>query len=232
MSRLGPRAALHVDWRGSTKPGPQDAVYFFRDRQYIRWDVEREVLGEGYPRAIREGWPGLIEARPGEILHGAMHVPDWDNRVFFFFTGSPEVLTWDVERHAMAAPRVPVADLMPSALTADGWFTPLYADTGDARRVYAFRGDTYTRFTVSPGATPDAEDDGYPRKIGDGWTGGISVAPTCAVCVHWHSRSEPAERRKIYFFLGDLYARWDVASHSENYRLDIPSGWKGWPEFD
>jgi len=29
-----------------------------------------------------------------------------------------------------------------------------------------------------------------------------------------------------------LYLRWDVPSHTRNYRLDIVAGWKGWPSFD
>ena len=161
-----------------------------------------------------------------------MHVPDWGNRIFFFFPGDPSLVTWDVHEHKLLDAQVPVTSVMPSALTADGHFTPLYVDTGDSRKVYAFRGDTYTRFTVRPGEVPEAEDDGYPRKIGDGWTGGLTVAPSCATCVYWTERSNALAKRKIYFFLGDLYTRWDVASHSKNYRLDVPSGWKGWPDFE
>lgn len=232
MPNVGPAAALHVDWGGSVKPGPQESVYFFKTRQYIRWNVEEERLEAGYPRDIADGWPGLVEARPGGTLCAAMHVPGWGNRIFFFFKGDPEVVSWDVEAHALLDSRVPVASIMPCSTTADGNFTPLYVDAGDSRKVYAFRGDTYTRFTVVPGETPVAEDAGYPRKIGDGWTDGMLVAPTCATCVHWTGRSEAVARRKIYFFLGDLYTRWDVTSHSKNYRLDVPSGWKGWPEFE
>ena len=232
MSRVGPNAALHVDWTGSVKPGPQDSVYFFKQRQYIRWNVEAERLDDGYPRDISDGWPGLAESRDGAILSGAMHVPGWGNRIFFFFPGDREIVTWDVHTHRLLDAHVPVDTLLPSSLTSDGHFTPLYVDAGDSRKVYAFRGDTYTRFTVHPGAIPSGDDPGYPRKIGDGWTDGLTVAPNCATCVYWTGRSAAVARRKIYFFLGDLYTRWDVASHSKNYRLDVPSGWKGWPDFE
>lgn len=232
MARVGPNAALHVDWTGSVKPGPQGAVYFFKSRQYIRWRVDEERLDDGYPREIAQGWPGLLQTRPGVALSGAMHVPGWHNRIHFMFQGDASFATWNVEEHCLEDARVPIGSVMPSALTEDGHFTPLYVDDGQTPRVYAFRGDAYTRFTVNPGQLPRAEDDGYPRKIGDGWTGGFLVAPTCAVCVHWIARSDALARRKIYFFLGDLYTRWDVASHSKNYRLDVPSGWKGWPDFE
>lgn len=52
-------------------------------------------------------------------------------------------------------------------------------------RIYAFRGDEYTRWTVAGPGFPVAEDEGYPRKFGDGWTGGLAIAPTCALSVNW-----------------------------------------------
>ena len=232
MSNIGPAAALHVDWRGSVKPGPSESVYFFKRHQYIRWNIEHECLEENYPRDITDGWPGLLEARPNGVLTGAFHVPGWENRIFFLFKGDPELVSWQVEDHRLCNPHLPVSDVMPSALTSDGYFTPLYVDDGSEQKVYAFRGDTYTRFLVRAGERHGREDAGYPRKIGDGWTDGLTVAPTCATCVHWFNRSQALTRRKVYFFLGDLYTRWDVASHSRNYRLDVPSGWRGWPDFD
>lgn len=232
MTRYGPSAALHVDWAGSEKPGPPYAIYFFKRRQYIRWNVDQERLFDGYPRPIAEGWPGLLERFPETPLVGAVHVPGWHNKIYFLFRDRTEALVWDVIGNVAEPETLPIDRLMPSALTTGGNFTPLHVDDGEQQRVYAFRGDAYTRWTVRPGALPEREDDGYPRKIGDGWTDGFLVAPTCAVSVHWTRRSEALTNRKIYFFLGDLYTRWDVQSHSKNYRLDIPSGWRGWPTFE
>ncbi|MEM7226785.1 MAG: hemopexin repeat-containing protein [Pseudomonadota bacterium] len=232
MSNYGPRAALYVDWTGSRKSDPPYALYFFRDRQYIRWDVDRETLFEGYPQDIAVGWPGLMEVFPGKPLAGAMCVPGWGNKIYFFFKGEEAAVSWDVGTHKIDSDTVPVARLMPSHLTAGGPFAPVHVDRGEQQMVYAFRGDAYTRFTVEPGKLPEQEDDGYPRKIGDGWTGGLTVMPSCAVSVRWTHRSASVFAHKLYFFLGDLYTRWDVDSHSNNYRLDIPSGWKGWPTFD
>lgn len=232
MTGYGPNAALHVDWLGSDKIGPPNAIYFFKRRQYIRWNVDEERLFDGYPKPIEEGWPGLLDAFPGVPLSGAMHVPGWNNKIYFFFRDQPAVLVWDVARHVLEPESMDISRLMPSALTQGGNFTPLYVDDGTAQKVYAFQGDAYTRWTVRAGAFPDHQDQGYPRRIGEGWTGAFLVAPTCAVSVHWTRRSEALTNRKIYFFLGDLYTRWDVESHTMNYRLDIPSGWKGWPDFE
>jgi hypothetical protein len=49
--------------------------------------------------------------------------------------------------------------------------------------------------------------------------------------VNWLNRSAAHSNRKIYFFMGDFYLRWDVPSNTRNYRLDILAGWKGWPAF-
>jgi len=231
MARHGPLAALHVDWAEAPSEGPPHALYFFRQKEYIRWDVDRERLFEGYPKRIGEGWPGLDGVFPGVPLSGAMHVPGWNNRVFFFFSGKSEAAVWDVARYRLENATIPVSDVLPTALTAPGHFAPVHVDRGGRQTVYVFRGDSYTRFTVTPGQFPEREDDGYPRKIGDGWTGGLTVAPTCAVSVRWTNRAKSLSNHKLYFFLGDLYTRWDIASHSTNYRLDIPSGWKGWPAF-
>lgn len=231
MGKYGPLAALHVDWSGSVKADPPYAIYFFKEKQYIRWNVDEERLFDGYPKPIEEGWQGLLEVFPGTALSGAMHVPGWQNKIYFLFQGQDRFATWDVASNTLDAETRAISDVMPGELAADGYFAPLYVDTGDVQKVYGFRGDTYTRWTVVPDQLPAAEDAGYPRKIGDGWTGGLSIAPRCAVSVSWTRRSKALTNRKIYFFLGDLYTRWDVASHSTNYRLDIPSGWKGWPDF-
>lgn len=230
-STYGPDAALYVDWSGSAKQEPPYALYFFRGERYIRWDVDEERLFPDYPRDVREGWPGLLDVFPGRALSGAVHVPDWGNRIYFQFRGESRFAVWDVARHRLEPRPEPIAAVMPSRLTTGGHFAPLYVDTGDEKKVYAFRGDEYTRWTVSGRQLPSGEDAGYPRKIGDGWTGGLTLAPTCAVSLNWPRRSPALNNRKIYFFLGDIYARWDVKSHSLNYRLGIPEGWKGWPAF-
>jgi len=231
VSKFGPLAALHVDWAKSSKGGPPYALYFFREQNYIRWDIDHERLFDGYPMPIAEGWPGLLDVFPGSPLKGAMHVPGWNNQIYFFFQGQDRAVLWDVASHKRAEVPTPLRDILPTDLVAPGHFAPVYVDRGDRQHVYVFRADTYTRFTVSPGKLPTQEDEGYPRKIGDGWTGGLTMAPSCAVSVRWTNRASSIAAHKLYFFLGDLYTRWDIESHSNNYRLDVPSGWKGWPEF-
>jgi hypothetical protein len=227
----GPNAALIVDWRQSSQSDPPYAVYFFKEQEYIRWDVDGQRLFKGYPRSIQSGWPGLLEAVPGSILAGAIHVPRWHNRAFFFFRGQRRVVVWDIDNRRIEPDSPALSDVLPGRLIEDRVFTPLYVDNGEVQRIYAFRGDEYTRWTVDGTAYPSAEHAGYPRKIGDGWTGGLTVAPTCALSVNWSAAGTAPPNTKNYFFLGDLCVRWDVQSHTNNYTQDIASGRKGWPTF-
>jgi hypothetical protein len=222
-----------VNWSGSIKTDPLNAVYFFKKKQYIRWNIDKEEIFPGYPKNISEGWPGLLDQFTDAEISGAIYVPGWKNRIWFFFKDQTQVASWDVVNNCVDSRLLPIQQILPSGLVCGGGhFAPIYVDRDDAQMVYAFRGDEYTRFTVNGDELPDREDEGYPRKIGDGWTGGLTISPTCGVSVNWPNRSKALANHKLYFFLGNLYTRWDVASHSNNYRLDIPSGWKGWPDFE
>ena len=210
------------------EPGAGPTIYFFKDTRYFCWDVVGETMREGFPRDIAADWPGLLEAFPGRRLRGALHVPQWGAVVHFFFEGADEVVAWDLERDALRGERVPVQALLPGAITR-GDFTPVYAQLADGRGViYAFAGHDYTRWSVGE-AAPRAEDAGFPRRIKDDWKDGLVLAPRAGVYVDWPSRSIAHSNRKIYFFMGNLYLRWDVPSNTRNYRLDVVAGWKGWP---
>lgn len=211
---------------GTTGP----TLVFFKDRQFFCWDVVNERMLDGYPRETAEQWPGLLESSPGKNLRGALYVPAWGPRVHFFFEGQSQAVVWDLQARALEKPRVAASELLPSRLTqAD--FTPVFAQFPDGKGVvYAFQGHDYTRWSVGA-APPVAEDEGFPRKIAPDWKDGLVLAPRAGVYVDWPSRSSAHSNRKIYFFMGNLYLRWDVPSNTRNYRLDILAGWKGWPEF-
>ncbi len=209
-------------------PGPK--LYFFKKRQYFAWDVLDEKLCDGYPRDAVADWPGLFEAFPDSELRGALHVPEWD-KAFFFFVGQPQCVQWDVGHRRVAAETTPVAELLPGIFTqAD--FTPVYAQlAGGERVIYGFKGHDYARWSVGS-KWPALLEPGFPHKIADDWKDGLVLAQKTGVYVEWPSRSSAHSNRKIYFFMGDLYLRWDVPSNTRNYRLDIVAGWKGWPRFD
>lgn len=230
--RMGPDAVLCLDTPYQDAGREGTTLFFFKNRQFVCWDVVGETMLPGYPRDIPDAWPGVMEAFPGKALRGALHVPAWGDKVYFLFEGEPQAVVWDLARRTVEAERVDVQKLLPSALTAEGDFTPVYAQVADGQPVlYAFRGFDYTRWTVGVTGPAAAEDSGFPRRIELDWKDGLVLAPRTGVYVDWPSRSSAHSNRKVYFFMGNLYLRWDVPSNTRNYRLDILAGWKGWPVF-
>jgi hypothetical protein len=46
-------------------------VYFFRENQYLRFDIWKNNVDPGYPRGIAEDWPGMAEAGFGDRVDAA-----------------------------------------------------------------------------------------------------------------------------------------------------------------
>lgn len=214
---------------GQEEPeGPK--LYFFKNTQFASWDVLKEELCPGYPRDIEAHFTGLMSAGAGQPLRAALQVPAWGPQVYFLFEGSHELVRWDLHERRLNPQRTKLESLLPGVFT-NGPVTPLYAELANGQGViYAFSGMEYMRWSVQPDGTarPDA---GFPRKTAADWKDGLVLAPRCGVYLEWPNRSSAHSNRKIYCFMGDLYLRWDVPSHTRNYRLDIVAGWKGWPEF-
>ncbi len=208
--------------------GPK--LYFFKNREFACWDVIEEKLCDGYPRSISEAWPGLLEAFPNTRLRAALHVPGWGKTVFFFFEGQQELVAWDLERRQLMPGKTRISEVLPGAFL-DGDFTPVYSELAAGEGViYGFKGLEVLRWNVGD-SWPARLEAGYPRKTAQDWKDGLVLAPRTGVYLEWPNRSSAHSNRKIYYFMGDLYLRWDVPSNTRNYRLDIVAGWKGWPQF-
>jgi hypothetical protein len=224
---MAPDAVLFLEapYMPADPPGPK--LYFFKSGRYFAWDVIEEKLCEGYPRDASADWPGLFDAYSQSELRGALHVPQWPNKALFFFSGQSDLVVWDLERRVVCEMK-PIEAVLPGGFARQD-FTPVYARLGEGQSVvYGFRGHDYTRWSI--GSTwPASLDTGFPHKIADDWKDGLVLAPRAGVYVEWPSRSSAHSNRKIYFFMGDLYLRWDVPSNTRNYRLDIVAGWSGWP---
>ncbi len=223
-----PDAALCLDDPHRDVGASGRTLFFFQGERFFCWDVARETMREGYPRPVREAWPGLRESSPGRRLRGALHVRAWGPRIHFFFEGDGHATVWNLAAGACETVRPAVQALLPGRLAA-GDFTPVGAQLADGREVvYGFSGHEYTRWAPGPGASA-TEEAGFPRRIDADWKDGLVLAPRAGVYVDWPGRSTAHSNRKLYFFMGDLYLRWDVPTHTRNYRLDTVSGWKGWP---
>jgi Hemopexin len=224
---MSPDAVLLLPTVDAIKHGA-GMLYFFKNAQFACWDVAGDTILPGYPRNIAEQWPGLLDYFPGVKLRGALHVPEWGNKIYFFFEGQTKVAAWNMS--TAESELIDANLLLPCDFTA-GKLTPIAARLPNGQSViYGFHGLEYVRWTVGA-APPKAPDAGFPKKIADDWKDGLVLAPRAGVYVDWPNRSSAHSNRKIYFFMGDLYLRWDVPSNSRNYRLDILAGWKGWPVF-
>ena len=227
---MSPDAALFLPapYFEGDPPGPK--LYFFKNRQFACWDVIEEKLCSGYPRDTQPAWSGLLETFPNVPLRAALHVPAWGDTVFFFFEGQKQLVTWDLARRCTLPDTISIKDVLGGAFT-DGDFTPVYSElAGHEGVIYGFKGLEYLRWSV--GSTwPVQPDAGYPHKTAADWKDGLVLAPRTGVYLEWPNRSSAHSNRKVYYFMGDLYLRWDVPSNTRNYRLDIVAGWKGWPQF-
>jgi hypothetical protein len=206
-------------------------LYFFKNAQFACWDVAQDRILPGYPAQIADHWPGLLDVFPGTHLRAALQIPEWGRKIFFLFEGQGDALVWDMGGGRLLNERVTERELLPCPFPRSQ-VIPVYArlPNGDGV-IYGFHGFDYVRWTVASGKL-DKPDPGFPRKIADDWKDGLVLSPRAGVYVDWPNRSSAHSNRKIYFFMGDLYLRWDVPSNSRNYRLDILAGWKGWPTFE
>ena len=228
---MSPDAALFLPspYFDNDPIGPK--IYFFKNNSFACWDVNEEKLCEGYPKSVRASWPGLQEASPDTKLRAALHVPAWGSFVFFLFENQKELAVWDLQQHRLLDDRLNIDMVLPGGFT-DGDFTPVYCELSDRTPViYAFKGHDYLKWSVGS-QWPAQLEAGYPHKTAADWKDGLVLAPRTAVYLEWTTRSNAHSNRKSYYFLGDLYLRWDVPSNTRNYRLDIVAGWKGWPQFD
>ena len=46
-------------YAGYSQGSRDNKLYFFKGRHYWRWNIETDQLDPGYPKLIRDGWPGL-----------------------------------------------------------------------------------------------------------------------------------------------------------------------------
>ena len=118
------------------------------------------------------------------------------------------------------------------ALIAGNWhgLPPSFEDGIDAAlwrtsndRLYFFKGDEYVRFKAN---VADGVDDGYPKKIADGWPGlPASFARGIDAALLRKSNG------KIYFFKDDQYVRFTDVTQGvdDDYPKLISDGWRNLP---
>jgi hypothetical protein len=166
---------------------PNGKTYFFRGDRYVRYNMADRAPDPGYPKDVRSEWNGLEPGFDATLL--------WDNGWAYFLKASGYV-------------RMRVSDkrpVLPTGYIARRWsslpdFFTFDVDAAVAwpnGKAYLFRGDSYVRYDVAD----EQLDDGYPRKIKDGWPGLWSSDIDAIVL-------EPPGR--AYFFRDDEYVQWNM----------------------
>jgi len=215
--------ALDAQFAGLVYPGPltpsciwpNGKAYFFKGKQYLRYDAKADKTDAGYPKPIAGNWPGF----PAGFTTGVGAYVLWGGGKAYFFKGKNYL------RYDIVADKVDPGYPRPIA----GNWPGMWADNIDAAvcwpgngKAYFFKGSQYLRYDIAA----DKTDAGYPRPIAGNWPG---FPPTFAAGVQaavvWNNG-------KAYFFKGSQYLRYDIATDKVDpgYPKPIAGGWPGfWP---
>jgi hypothetical protein len=190
-------------------------AYFILGYRYLRYDATADAMDAGYPKAIEGNWRGFAEIGFQSGIDAAL---EWPNGKVFFFKG-PQYARYDIAPNRIEAGYpLQIADQWTGLSTAG------LADNIDAAvkwgndKAYFFKGDRYLRYDIAG----DKADDGFPRRITDGWPGFENAAFDANIntVVNWGNG-------KAYFFHDDRYLRYDITGDriDEGYPQSIASGW-------
>ena len=75
-------AAVYGGYSASSR---NNKLYFFKGAYYYRWDIEKDLLDVGYPKLIRNGWPGLPDNLEMAVYAG--YSSQGRNNKLYFFKG-------------------------------------------------------------------------------------------------------------------------------------------------
>ncbi len=136
--------------RSDTNEDLSRKVFMFQGSRYLRFDIDTSEIDAGYPKEIKDGWPGI----PFNRIDAALNC---DGQDVYFFVGNQYV------RYNIAENRVD--DGYPD-LVSNRWLGVSF-DRIDAAihwyngKVYFFREDQYIRYDM---ITYQA-DPGYPKYV-------------------------------------------------------------------
>lgn len=129
-------------------------AYFFKGKEYIRYDVNADRADPGYPKPIsEETWPGMI------WIDGIDAAVNWGNGKVYFFKGG-QYIRYDIEndRADSGFPKRINGETWPGLIWTDGFDDVVNWGNGKA---YFFKGSEYIRYDIQI----DKADIDYPKKI-------------------------------------------------------------------
>ena len=169
---------IHGPWPGV--PGDLDAaiyagyssgsfnnkLYFFKGNQYWRWNIETDAMSDGYPKLIKNGWPGIPNNLDAAVYGGRSDTHR--NNKLYFFKGS-QYWRWDIELDELE-PGYPktIQDLWPGLPNnLDMAVYSGFSDSNRANKLYFFKDNKYWRWDNKA----DRLDENYPRSVAKNWPG-------------------------------------------------------------
>lgn len=182
-------------------------LYFFKDNQYLRYDLKKQAVDNGYPLTITDAtWPGLSFQNVDAAL-------DFGNGKFYFFSGN-QYTRYDVlnDRADSGYPQTINARNWPG-LTFDSIDAAVNTYNGKA---YLFKGTQYSRLDTTTGTI----DPGYPKPISDSTWPGLTYSTIDDVMYI---------KGILYFFSGDSFTAYDFKKDQalSGYPKSIQAEWKG-----
>jgi len=131
----------------------QKKVYFFKDDEFLRYNMKENRVDEGYPKKIKNNWPGLW----GSDIDAAMYWPG--NKKVYFFKGN-EVKRFNFEKNKTEATEKIGKSW--KGVWSDGVDAAL---KWDGKKSYFFNGQQYVRYSNKA----DKVEKGYPKDIEKVW---------------------------------------------------------------
>ncbi len=186
-------------------------AYFFKGRQYVRYDIKTDRVDQGYPKPINnETWPGV------PWFDGIDAAVNWGNGKAYFFKGGQYV------RYDIKADRVDPG--YPKPINNDTWPGVPWFDGIDAAvnwgngKAYFFKGGQYVRYDIKA----DRVDPGYPKPINNDTWPGVPWFDGIDAAVNWTNG-------KAYFFKGNSYIRFDLKADRTDHGYPKPINNENWP---
>ena len=215
--------ALDAQFSGLIYPGPvapsciwpNGKAYFFKGKQYLRYDPKADKTDAGYPKPMAGNWPGFPTTFSNKVDAFVL----WGGGKAYFFKGK-QYLRYDVVAdHVDPGYPRPIAGNWPGMWPVKIDAAIFWPGNGKA---YFFKGDQYLRYDIAA----DKTDAGYPRPIAGNWPGfPADFAAGVQAAAVWNNG-------KAYFFKGSQYLRYDIAADKVDagYPKPIAGNWPGfWP---